>query len=148
MTQQIEDKIIIAAPSTTVWEYLTNPNLMKQWAGEPAMEIEISTDWKVGNPIVIKGFHHVHFENKGKILQFKPTSILKYDYLSSLSRLPDVSDNHTIIEFRLAPLKNQTSLTLTLSNFPDESIYKHVDFYWKTTIQILKNVIERHSTQQ
>ncbi len=36
--------------------------------GEPEIEIEIQTDWIVGNSFVIKGFHHGKFENKGEIV--------------------------------------------------------------------------------
>lgn len=143
MTQPIEKTIIIKAPPYSVWETLTNPNLIKQWMGEPEMEIEVITDWKVGTPLIIKGFHHVNFENKGTILQFEPNRVLKYDYLSSISRLPDNPENHTIIEFILTPFGDQTSLTLTLSNFPTESIFKHVNFYWTTTIEIMKKLVER-----
>jgi hypothetical protein len=48
---------------TIVWPTLTDPDLMKQWMGEPTMEIEITTDWKIGNPIIITGFHPIKFEN-------------------------------------------------------------------------------------
>jgi uncharacterized protein YndB with AHSA1/START domain len=143
MTQQIEKTIHIKASPSIVWNTLTNPEVMKLWMGEPEMKIEIITNWKVGTPIVLKGFHHVKFENTGTILQFEPNRILKYDYLSSISRLPDKPENHTIIEFRLTPSENQTLLTLILSNFPTESIHKHINFYWTTTIEILKKLIER-----
>lgn len=115
---------------------------MKQWMGEPEMELDIIADWKVGSPIIIRGFHHIQFENKGYVLQFEPHRILKYDYLSSISRLPDKPENRTVIEFTLTPMEDHTSLTLTLSNFPTESIFKHVSFYWTTTLEVIKNTIE------
>ena len=37
---------------------------------------------------------------------------------------------------------NITELTLTLSNFTTETIYKHLNFYWNTTLEVLKNFIE------
>jgi uncharacterized protein YndB with AHSA1/START domain len=143
MTQKVEETIIINASPYTVWETLTNTTFMKKWMGEPEMQLEIITDWNVGSAIVIKGFHHIKFENKGTILHFEPNKLLKYDYLSSISRLPDQPENYTTIEFALNPLENQTALTLTLSNFPTESIFKHVGFYWRTTIHIMKNFAER-----
>lgn len=142
MTQQIEKTITIHAPPSTVWNILTKPDLMKQWMGEPEMEIEVITDWHVGTPIVIKGFHHIKFENKGTILRFDPPLALSYNYLSSLSRLPYKPENHTTLAFTLTPVKNHTSLTLTLSNFPTESIFKHVDFYWNATLEIMKKLTE------
>jgi uncharacterized protein YndB with AHSA1/START domain len=143
MTQQIDKTIIINASPSTVWKALTDPDSIKQWMVEPGMAFEIITDWKVGNPITIKAFHHTPFENKGTVLQFESDSVLQYNYLSSLSRLPDKPENYSSIEFRLAPLENRTSFTLTLRNFPTETIFRHIDFYWRATIEVMKTWIEK-----
>lgn len=143
MIQRIDKTIQIKASLSVVWNTLTNPDLMSQWMGEPEMGLEILTDWKVGSAIIIRGFHHVKFENRGTVLEFEPNRVLKYDYLSSTSQLPDKQENHTVIEFRLTPDNDQTSLKLTLSNFPTESIFKHVDFYWRTTMGIIKDSAEQ-----
>jgi uncharacterized protein YndB with AHSA1/START domain len=143
MTQQIVETITIKAPPYKVWNTLTHTDLMKQWMGDPEMQIEVITDWKVGSPIVIKGFHHVKFENKGTVLQYEHNKVLKYDYLSSISRLADQPEHYTSIEFTLTPEENQTKLTLILSNFPTESIFKHVGFYWRGTIHIMKKLAEQ-----
>jgi uncharacterized protein YndB with AHSA1/START domain len=119
---------INAAPSE-VWRALTDPDLMKQWIAEQEMRVGIITDWKVGSPIIVKGHHNnVDFENKSTALHFEPNSILRYSHFSSLSRLPDKAENYTIIEFRLARTEeNSTSLNVTISNFPSESIFKHFE---------------------
>lgn len=154
MTEQIHtstsptgDKIAsktihINAPASEVWTALTNLELMKKWISET--DIQIITDWKVGSPIIMRGnLHGVKFENKGMVLQFEPERILEYNHLSSLSRLPDKPENYAVIEFRLASIKDQTTLTLTLSNFPTVSIYKHLAFYWNVTLEIIKRMIEK-----
>ena len=140
--EQILSKTIkIDAPTSKVWDALTNPEIMKKWMSET--EIDIVTDWKVGNSIIIRGdLHRIKFENKGMILQLEREKVLKYSHLSSLSRLPDETRNYSIMEFLLAPMGNQTELTLTLSNFPTDSIYKHLAFYWNVTLEILKKMIE------
>jgi uncharacterized protein YndB with AHSA1/START domain len=153
MTQQTDrralptgDKIVnktvhINAPASKVWNALTNPELMKTWMSET--EINILTDWKVGSPIVIRGnLHGINFENNGTVLQYELEKILQYTHLSSLSRLPDKPENFSLLEFRLTPMENQTALTITVSNFPTESIYKHLAFYWSVTLEILKRLIE------
>ena len=143
MVQQFEKTLIINASPNTVWNALTDPHLLRQWMGDPEMEIEVITDWRTGGPIVIKGFHHMAFENKGTVLQFMPNYLLKYDYLSSLSGLPDTPENRTTLEFMLTPVGEQTSLSLIISNFPTDSIFKHVNLYWRSTIEILKKFVER-----
>jgi uncharacterized protein YndB with AHSA1/START domain len=142
MTKQIEKTVLINTLAPTVWEYLTNPNLMKKWMGESEMNIEIITDWKVGNSIIIKGFHHLEFENKGIVLQFEPNKVLQYNQLSSISRLIDKTENYSVISFNLTSNQRQTWLALRVHNFPTETIFKHLDFYWKTTMEIIKRKIE------
>ena len=137
----VNKTIRINAPTSKVWDALTNPEMMKKWMSET--EINIFTDWKVGNPFVIRGrLHGINFENRGMVLQVEPEKILQYNHLSSLSRLPDQLENYSILEFRLAPINEETSLTFTASNFPTESIYKHFAFYWNVTLEILKRMIE------
>jgi uncharacterized protein YndB with AHSA1/START domain len=143
MNEYIKKTILINASSSKVWEHLTNPDLMKHWMGDPEMQIEVITDWKVGSPFIIKGFHHQQFENKGTILQFEAEKVFHYSYLSSLSNLDDTPKNHTTISFTLAPKDKQVELTVEVENFPTEVIYKHLEFYWNGTIHLLKEVIEK-----
>ena len=144
-TRSVDQKIIykmVNAPTSQVWHTLTTPELMKKWM-MPDLEINIITDWKVGSPIVIRGtMNEKEFENRGRVLQFEPEKILQYSHLSSISRLPDRPENYSILAFRLNPMENQTSLELTLSNFPTESIYTHLAFYWNVTLEVLKKMIE------
>lgn len=143
MTKKIEYTILINALPAEVWEYLTDPGLMKTWMGEPEMKIEVLTDWVVGNPVIIKGFHHTAFENKGTVMQFDPHKVIRYSHFSSVSRLPDMVENYSIIAFLLTPDEEQTSLTIRVENFPTETIYKHLDFYWRGILTLLKRHIEK-----
>ena len=143
MTKKVEKMVSIDTPPSKVWEYLTEPNLMKTWMGEPEMNIQVTTDWTVGNSILIKGFHHVNFENEGTVLQFDFQHIIQYSHLSSISRLPNIKENYSIITFTIASKERKTLLKIQVENFPTESIYKHLDFYWQGTANILKDLIEQ-----
>jgi uncharacterized protein YndB with AHSA1/START domain len=140
--EPIQRTIVINAPPPAVWEALTHPDLMKQWLGEPEMGIEVVTDWTVGGPILTRGFHHARFENQGTVLRFEPPAVLRYSHLSSWSRLPDKPESYSVFEFRLQPGEDHTSLTVILSGFPTESIFKHLDFYWRGTLGVLKRFVE------
>ncbi|HEY0770119.1 MAG TPA: SRPBCC domain-containing protein, partial [Sphingobacteriaceae bacterium] len=111
--------------------------------GEPEMNIEVQTDWVVGNPIIIKGFHHMNFENTGRVLQFVNQQIIQYSHLSSVSKLPDTIENHTLFTFLLTSGGQETLLTLKMENFPTETIFKHLDFYWQGTLSLLKDFVEK-----
>jgi uncharacterized protein YndB with AHSA1/START domain len=137
--------VVIDAPSSAVWDALTRPALMTRWMGDPDTGVEVETSWVVGAPIIVRGFHHAHFVNTGTVLGFEPNEMLRYSHLSSLSRLPDTPQNHSIVELRLAPVAGGTSVAVALSGFPTESIFKHLDFYWRGTLMILKRFVEQRT---
>lgn len=145
MKLQFEKTVIINSNAANVWNTLTETPLMKQWMADEEMQIEIQTDWKVYRPIIINGFHHLKFENKGIVLQFQPNQIFQYSHLSSLSCLEDKPENYSIIKFELKSLEYQTELKLTIKNFPTEVIYKHLCFYWRTTIEKIKTFAEQQT---
>ena len=134
--------IQIDAAPPAVWDVLTNAGLMMRWMAEPDVGLEVITDWVVGAPIVIRGFHIVRFENRGTVLAFDPPRLLRYSHLSSLSRLPDNAESYAVVEFRLDPIDGRTALTVTVSNFATESIFRHLDFYWRGTMGVIKRFVE------
>lgn len=146
MTEKATDQIInktvlINAPALKIWAALTVPELMKEWMSE--MPVKITTDWEVGSPIIITGqMYKKPFENRGTVLRFNPERQVRYTHLSSLSRLPDSPENYCTLDFSLIPIDGQTSLTLTISNFPTETIYKHLAFYWNVTLELFKKRME------
>jgi uncharacterized protein YndB with AHSA1/START domain len=138
----VRKSVTIDVPSTLVWEALTVPERMNEWMfPEP---IEIVTTWQVGHAIVIRGdLHGAAFENTGTVLEFRPEALLAYSHLSSTSRLPDVPENHSVIEFGLTALTaDQTELTVTVRQFPTDVIYRHLAYYWNVTPEVIKRKLE------
>src|SRR5690242_8739000 len=142
MANRFSTTITINAAPATVWAVLTDPKLMAAWMGERDMKLEIETSWKINSPISIRGFHHVKFENKGTILKYVKEQILSYSHLSSVSRLPDIVENYAVLEFVLTPVNKQTILAVTSTNFPTETIQKHLEFYWRGTVVKIKEYAE------
>jgi uncharacterized protein YndB with AHSA1/START domain len=140
------NKVIqINAPPSRVWHVLTTPEWMNRWM-MPDAELKIITGWQVAGPILIRGqMNGKDFENRGTVVKFEPGRALEYTHLSSISRLPDRAESYVSIDFRLEPLGDQTTLELTLSNFPNESICKHMVFYWNVTLEILRRLIEEQA---
>lgn len=144
MSQLISKTVLIKAPPAALWECLTNPVLMTQWMAEPEIDVQVDTDWQVGSTVTVSGFHHVSFINKGTVLQFDPLKALRYTHLSSVSHLPEKPESYCVFEFLLEPSGNGTFLTVNISNFPTESIFRHLDLYWKTTVAIFKDFVEKN----
>lgn len=139
--QPFSKAITINAPAIYVWKALTEPVWIEKWLLDE--ELEVIADWRVGGSVSIKGtLHWVDFETKGKVLNVEPGKLLRYQQLSSLSNLTDIDENYSVIEFRLELKQNQTVLTIELSNFPTEAIYRHMVFYWGTTLGVIKNLVE------
>jgi len=106
-------------------------------------DIEIVTDWQIGSPFIIRGrLHGIRFENKGSVLKFEQEQRLSYSHLSSLSPLPDRAENYTVIEFSLESANGHSIVNLELSNFPTETIRKHLAFYWRSALVALKRSLE------
>jgi uncharacterized protein YndB with AHSA1/START domain len=136
--------VLITRAAPVVWKILTDPGMMIRWMGEPEMQIEIETNWQLNSPIVIRGFHHVRFENRGVVLEFERDKRLCYTHLSSVSRLPDVPENYSRLLFTLDCGPKTTELTITIENFPTESIRKHLEFYWTGTLTQIKAAVEKY----
>ena len=138
-----EESVLIAAPADAVWENLTSTQLAPQWMGDPEMAVELETEWIVGGPVVVRGFHHVPFENTGKVLAFEPGRRLVYTHLSSLSRLPDEPASYTTLAFALSPVTDGSSLLLVASGFPTGAVFRHLKFYWGGALACLRRQVER-----
>jgi uncharacterized protein YndB with AHSA1/START domain len=144
MTDKFSTDVTINSEPAKVWAALTEQELMTQWMADPEMKIEVHTNWKIKEGILIRGFHHLRFENKGIVLSYDKEKKLSYSHLSSLSRLPDKPENYSILEFVLTPVDKQTLLTLFITNFPTETIRKHLEFYWRGTMVKIKNAVEAY----
>lgn len=136
------DHVYVNASNARVWLALTDPAHLPRWMGEPELRISVATDWRIGAPITIRGFHHVPFENRGVVLAFDPPHALGYRYLSSLSGLADEPANQTHLHFELAEENGGTRLTLAAHGFPTDAIFHHTTFYWAGTLHVLKAYVE------
>jgi uncharacterized protein YndB with AHSA1/START domain len=136
----LKKMIDIFAPVSTVWDALTKPDLIKLWL----YGTNTISDWKVGSPIIFTGtWQGKEYKDKGTILDFNAEKILKYSYWSGFSGMPDSPENYSIITFELTPKENFTLLTLTQSDFANETMYEHSDTNWSSTLNGMKTIIEK-----
>jgi len=137
----VRKSITINAPASKVWKVLTDLDLMKQWVLNT--EVEVLTDWQVGNPIVIRWkLEKGRFENKGTVLQFEPEKVLEYNYWTKISRLPDKPENYARLKLILLPDGKTTTLELINTNIAAVATVEHSNFYWNSTLGIIKKLAE------
>ncbi|MES2680814.1 MAG: SRPBCC domain-containing protein [Bacteroidota bacterium] len=137
----VHKSIDIATSASKVWEALTDPALLKLWMADG--EIAVSSDWKTGSDIVIKGNVNGKHEYRGTILEAKPGVLLRYNSWTRISRLPDQPENYSVVEFRLSPVETGTRLELTHSNLIAEAAFEHSNFYWGIALEVIKSTLEK-----
>lgn len=139
--KSIHLEILINTSAPNVWAAVTEPELIAKWMLDSP--VEILTEWREGGRLLERGdLHGLAFENKGEIVRFDPPNALEYKHWSTLSIVPDVPENYSTVRFDLQDTGNQTHLTLTIGNLLTFEIFKHMEFYWKTALHLLKEVAE------
>ena len=138
-----EVSIKIKAPIAKVWDALINPETIKQYM----FGTEVTSDWKVGSPIVWKGvWKEKPYEDKGKILKMEPEQTLKYSHFSPLAGLPDIPENYHTLTYKLSKEKNEIFVSLSQDNNENEKALEHSKEMWQKLLDELKKVLEDNLT--
>jgi uncharacterized protein YndB with AHSA1/START domain len=138
-TYLAEASIIINAPSSKVWEALTEPHLIKQYL----FGTEVITDWRVGHPITYRGeWDGKQYEDKGEVIQKETEKLLVTTYWSSLSGLPDIPEYYKTVRYELSSEGNGTKLTIIQDNNDSQEDASHSEQNWKMVLDGIKKLLE------
>jgi uncharacterized protein YndB with AHSA1/START domain len=112
----------ILAPAQKVWLALTSPDLVKRWQ----YGSDLLTTWEVGTSIVFRNeWNGQVFEQRGTVLEFSPTSRLKYSLFFPRPDLQDIPENCFLMTYELIESDGTTSLLVRQEDPrplpPDES---------------------------
>jgi uncharacterized protein YndB with AHSA1/START domain len=134
-----EATVTIDAPTSRVWDALTQPDLIKQYL----FGTDVTTDWQVGSPITYQGtWEGKAYKDKGKVLQVKPGSLLVSTFWSSLSGTPDVPENYQTVRYELSPSGGRTKLTVIQDNNATQEDADHSAQNWKMVLDGMKKLLE------
>jgi uncharacterized protein YndB with AHSA1/START domain len=104
---------------------------------------DVVTDWREKGPILWKGvWEGKPYEDKGVILQFKPHRLIQYSHFSPLSGVPETPENYHTVTVELSGEGNQTHVTLTQDNNPDEEARDHSAGNWEMMLAGLAKFVE------
>ncbi len=132
--------IIINAPTSKVWQALTNPEIIKQYF----FGTDTVTDWKIGSPIIFKGeWQGKKYQDKGTILNFEPNKQIKYSYWSSMSGTEDRPENYANVTYDVSENSNGTMVTITQDNIPTEKSKEQSEQHWGKVLADLKTLMEK-----
>ena len=131
--------ITIKAPTSKVWEAITNPEFIKQYL----FGAVILTDWKEGSPIIYKGVYEGKaYEDKGLVLKVEPEKLLLISHWSPLSGSPDLPENYHKVSYELSPENGSTRLTITQDNNPNPEEQEQNANFWKMSLETIKKLLE------
>jgi hypothetical protein len=79
------------------------------------------------------------------VLDAVPMALLRYTHLSSVSGLADVQEHYSVIAFALDAVDDGTAVRVTVERFATETIYRHLDLYWRGTLEVFKAFVEQRT---
>lgn len=130
----------IKAPIEQVWKALTDPELIKKYF----YGTQTTTDWKVGGPIRFHGeWEGKSYEDKGTILAFEENKLIKYNYWSSFSEIPDVPENYNDITYLLTQRNDEVVYTVLQEGIRDEQARDQSESHWGVVMEQMKNLLEQ-----
>jgi uncharacterized protein YndB with AHSA1/START domain len=131
---------LIHASASQVWDALTKPELIKQYF----FGTNAKSDWKPGSPVTFTGeWEGKSYKDKGTVLKAEPGKLLQYTYWSSMSGIEDKPENYVVVTFDIKEENDETNLSITQQNIPDEKTKKHSEENWKMVLNNLKGLLEK-----
>jgi len=131
---------LINASSQTVWNALTDPEIVKQYFFGTKLE----TTWKQGDPITFSGeWDGKAYVDKGTILQIEAGKSVTYNYWSSFSGKEDKPENYANIIYQLEEQGGQTKLIIQQDSISDKDALTHSEQNWKMVVNSMKELIEK-----
>lgn len=143
----VKSTIAINAPSSQVWDVLTNPEKTKIYM----FGCETVSDWNVGSELLWEG----EYEGKkmvfvkGKIVNIEPNKLLKYTVIDPFAAYPDIPENYLNVTYELTEQDGQTTLIVVQDGFETaaEGEKRYKDVYnngkgWDPILVEIKKVAE------
>jgi uncharacterized protein YndB with AHSA1/START domain len=126
------------APVERVWEWLTDPTLVKQYF----YDTDLLADWKIGGMMYYRWVcEGKDYEDKGIITALDAPYHLAYDYRSSWDTSPDIRENYKRVTYTLTSHDGETLLVVTQeSDTPTEA--ENIEKSWNNILSGLKKLIE------
>ncbi len=101
--------IKINASTQKVWDTITKPELVKQWQ----YGSDLLTTWEIGSDIKFRTvWENKVFEQWGKVLEFRPNELVKYNLFAPRPGLEDKPENYFIMSYVLTVENGQTKLEI------------------------------------
>ncbi|WP_235297922.1 SRPBCC domain-containing protein [Portibacter marinus] len=145
--KDIVNKVVIKADREKVWDLLTNPDLTPEYMYTCA----ILSNFKKGSSVIWKGIHDDVIYVTGKLIAFKPYSVMSYTVIDPNADYPQTPENHLKVQYLLEEKNDKTLLTVIQSGYEtvaegqkryDEAI---ANGGWTSILEKIKEMAEAKS---
>ena len=131
--------IIINATKEKVWDTLTKPGLVKLWQ----YGSDLITNWEIGSDIKFRTeWEGKIFEQWGKILEVRPTDLLKYSLFAPRPDLEDKPENYFVMSYVLTSENGHTTLKIIQEDNRPNAVQEAPQGEENPVLQSLKKVAE------
>jgi uncharacterized protein YndB with AHSA1/START domain len=133
--------ITIDASIERVWDTVTRPELVKIWQ----FGSDVITTWEVGSNIKFRTeWGDKVFEQWGKILEIKPTKLLKYSLFAPSPELEDKAENYFIMSYILTSENGKTKLEIIQEDNRPNAVQEKQQGEENLILKSLKDVAEKN----
>lgn len=132
-------RISINATPQKVWDILTKPEFVKLWQ----YGSDLQTDWKVGSSIkFVTKWEDKIFEQWGTVLEFTPTTKIRYSLFAPRLDLEDIPENYFEMIYSLTDENGQTRLAIIQEDNRLDAVQKDEQDEENPILKTLKQIAE------
>ncbi|MBY0480233.1 MAG: SRPBCC domain-containing protein [Chitinophagaceae bacterium] len=131
--------IKINASRQRVWDTITKPELVKLWQ----YGSDLLTSWEMGSNIRFRtAWEDKVFEQWGKVLEFRPTEIVKYSLFAPRPGLDDKPENYFIMSYVLTEESGLTKLEIIQEDNRPNAVQEAPQGEENPVLKLLKQLAE------
>ncbi len=140
----VSQSIVINAPTTQVWEALTNPKIIAQYL----YGTETITNWQAGSSIIFQGeYEGQNYRDKGVVTENVFLQKIAYQYWSGFSGLEDLLENYSLVVYHLESKDNEhTIFTWSQTGYATHQGFEHSLAGMPAFVETIKKVVEEMPT--
>ena len=131
--------IKINASRQKVWDTITKAELVKLWQ----FGSDLQTSWEIGSDIKFRTvWEDKVFEQWGKVLEVRPTEIVKYSLFAPRPGLEDKPENYFIMSYVLTEESGQTKLEIIQEDNRPNAVQEEPQGEENPVLKLLKQLAE------
>lgn len=132
--------ITIEASIQRVWDTITKPELVKLWQ----FGSDLLTTWELGSDIKFRTeWGDQVFEQWGKIVEIKPTQLVKYSLFAPRPDLEDKPENYFIMSYILTSENGRTQLAIIQEDNRPNAVQEEPQGEENLILKSLKELAEK-----